>query len=115
MLKDDKWLSASFADGAWWVLPLSEPSTPRTKFSIDSEDREVDSVRVTAIYPNKEKRVCAMKFSDGTVVVMRLSKGDKWDLRTAIAYAIAQKSLGSKTAFARYADSLIEAAERKKK
>ena len=73
------------------------------------------SGRVTAIYPNKAKRVCAVKFGDGTVVVLRLSKGDKWDLHTAIAYAIAQKSLGGKTAFARYADSLIEAAEGKKK
>jgi nitrite reductase (NADH) large subunit len=54
----------------------------------------------TELVGNADGDVVAVKFSDGTVTLMRLSKGDKWDLRTAIAYAIAQKSLGGKTAFA---------------
>ena len=51
------------------------------------------------------KEVVVVIFTDGTKILKHLSKGDTFDLRTAVAFAIAEKLFGSKTQFKKFVEN----------
>lgn len=66
---------------------------------IRAEKYFLETYLVKDVYPNEKKGVVCVSFADGSKVLVRLQKGDKWCVETAVAYAIAKKMYGSSNAF----------------
>lgn len=91
--------------------------------TIESEGKRRDYCVMfdEAIYSLEVKKVIAndnaviVFFDDGRKKVMRCTKGDKYDIETAVAFAIAQKAYGSNSAFKKsVAKVLVDCREKQK-
>lgn len=71
---------------------------------------------VKNVYYNKEKGVTVVIFEDGVKITKKLSEGDIFDIRTAVALAIAERMYGSRTKFAKTVDKIaVDQVEKSKK
>lgn len=78
----------------------------------------LNNLKIRNIYyddtPGKE--VVVVVFEDGTKIFKHLSQGDTFDLRTAVAFAIAEKLFGSKTQFKKFVErKAVKNIKKKKK
>lgn len=78
----------------------------------------LNNLKIRNIYyddtPGKE--VVVVVFEDGTKIFKHLSQGDTFDLRTAVAFAIAEKLFGSKTQFKKFVErKAVKNVKKKKK
>ncbi len=88
----------------------------------DTEEEKMkerlNNLKIRNIYyddtPGKE--VVVVVFEDGTKIFKHLSQGDTFDLRTAVAFAIAEKLFGSKTQFKKFVErKAVKNVKKKKK
>lgn len=70
------------------------------------ESLSPDKLFVKNVYYNKEKGVTVVIFEDGVKITKKLSEGDIFDLRTAVALAITERIYGSRTKFAKTVDKI---------
>lgn len=54
---------------------------------------------IVGVYPNKDKRILVVKFSDDSVIKIKCCEEDKFDINIGVALAYAYKCFGSKTHF----------------
>lgn len=81
------------------------------------ESLDPDKLFVKKVYYDKEKGVTVVIFEDGVKITKKLSEGDIFDVRTAVALAIAERLYGSRTKFAKTVDKIAvdQVAKSKKK
>lgn len=71
--------------------------------------RRLCDLRFEWVKPNPKKHATAVKFRNGDIVIVKLSKGEKeGDIYQAVAYAVAEEVYLSNSAFKKAVDKAIQ-------
>lgn len=72
--------------------------------------RRLCDLRFEWVKPNPKKHATAVKFRNGDIVIVKLSKGEKeGDIYQAVAYAVAEEVYLSNSAFKKAVDKALKA------
>lgn len=66
-----------------------------------------NNYKIKGIYPNEEKKLVVVKFDDDSVIKVKCSKEDEFDVYVGVALAYSYKQYGSNTKFRKMVDKLI--------
>lgn len=67
--------------------------------SLQETNTTPNNLKIKNVYYNEKSGITVVIFEDDTKIIKKLSEGDVFDLRTAVALAIAEKVYSSKTQF----------------
>lgn len=66
-----------------------------------------NNYKIKGIYPNEKKKLVVVKFDDDSVIKVKCSKEDEFDVYVGVALAYSYKQYGSNTKFRKMVDKLI--------
>lgn len=65
----------------------------------------VNRTLIKKIVANKEKKTTVVWFYNGSKAILKCAKGVKYDIHSAVAYALTEMLFGSNSAFKKYVNA----------